>query len=55
MVNRGPLRLEYSSPEERARVLDHMAPQTREWWETVGKPSFNDMMAEVRQPGTPDA
>jgi iron-sulfur cluster repair protein YtfE (RIC family) len=43
------LRLECSSPEERARVLDHMAPQTREWWETVGKPSFNDMMAEVRQ------
>ena len=43
------LRLEYSSPEERARVFDHMAPQTREWWETVGKGSFNDMMAEVRQ------
>jgi hemerythrin-like domain-containing protein len=43
------LRLECSSPEERARVLDHMGPQTREWWETVGNPSFNDMMAEVRQ------
>jgi hemerythrin HHE cation binding domain-containing protein len=43
------LRLECSSPEERARVLDHMAPQRREWWETVGRPSFNDMMAEVRQ------
>ncbi len=45
------LRLEYSSPEEQARVLGHMSPPAREWWETEGMPSFNDMMAEVRQTG----
>ncbi len=45
------LRLEYSSPEERARVLGHMSPSVRDWWETEGKPSFNDMMAEMRQTG----
>jgi hypothetical protein len=47
------LRLECSSPDERASVLDHMAPQTRKWWETEGKPSFEDMMAEVRRPIDP--
>ena len=45
------LRLEYSSPEERTRVLEHMAPQRRTWWETEGKPSFDEMMAELRQGG----
>ena len=45
------LRLEYSSPEERASVLGHMSPSAREWWETEGKPSFSDMMAELEQRG----
>ena len=49
------LRLECSSAEEQARVLDHMGPQTREWWDTVGKPSFNDMMAELRQTDDPSS
>ena len=42
------LRLECSSPEERTIVLNHMAPDTREWWETTGEPSFNDLIAQIR-------
>ena len=26
-----------------------MTPEWREWWDTIGEPSFNDMIAEVRQ------
>lgn len=42
------LRLDCSSPHERASVLDHWAPETREWWDTVGEPSYNNLMAEIR-------
>jgi iron-sulfur cluster repair protein YtfE (RIC family) len=43
------LDLENRTPEQRAAMLDNMTPEWREWWDTVGEPSFNDLIAEVRQ------
>ena len=43
------LDLENRTPEQRAAMLDNLTPAWREWWDTVGEPSFNDMIAEVRQ------
>jgi len=43
------LDLENRTPEQRAAMLDNMTTEWREWWDTVGEPSFNDLIAEVRQ------
>lgn len=37
--------------EERAMRLGQLPPDLRQWWETFGEPSFNDMISEVRQAG----
>jgi len=40
---------ENRTPQQRATQLDRWPPKLREWWEAVGEPSFNVLIAEVRQ------
>jgi iron-sulfur cluster repair protein YtfE (RIC family) len=40
---------ENRTPEQWAMMLDRAPPPMRQWWETVGEPSFNALIAELRQ------
>lgn len=39
------------SDADRATRLQQAPPDLRQWWETLGEPSFNQMIAEVRREG----
>lgn len=45
------LSAEHRAPEDWAEILDNAPPEFRRWWETEGEPSFNSLIAEVRQAG----
>ena len=39
------------SDQQRDMVSERVPSSLRQWWETVGEASFNDMIAEVRRTG----
>lgn len=45
------LNLENRTEPQRAAMLENFTPERREWWDNVGAPSFEHMIAEVRHAG----